>query len=296
MNMFHGQQTVPTHPFKPDAASGNHLLTIVRSEGELAYEADVLLPHRKAYYLLVFVRHSPGCHWVDATPYVRQDNTLYFTVPRQILVKEEAVPSWSTHLTISEEFLALQHNAALRTLPLIQNPHNGHQLQLTTADTAFVEEQLTKLETEYGRPGEWQHRMLSAHLTVLLTYLSRLYTEQYASQEPSADHQLLQTYQAKIEACFRDLHEVGAYAELLHLSAGHLSEVVKAQSGKPAIKHIHERLVLEARRLLFYTPDSLKEIAFSLGFADASYFSRFFKRETGRTPAEYRSSARKMYQ
>jgi AraC-like DNA-binding protein len=296
MNMFRGQQLVPVHPFKPDEASGSKLLTIVRSEGELAYEADMLLPHRKAYYLLVFVRHSPGCHWVDATPYVRQDNTLYFTVPRQMLVKEEAVPSWSTHLTFSEEFLALQQNAALRTLPLIQNPHNGHQLQLTTADTAFVEEQLTKLEVEYSRPGEWQHPMLSAHLTVLLTYLSRLYTEQYAGQAPSADHLLLRTFQAKIEECFREQHEVGAYADLLHLSAGHLSEVVKAQSGKPAIKHIHERLVLEARRLLFYTPDSLKEIAFGLGFADASYFSRFFKRETGRTPAEYRSSARKMYQ
>lgn len=80
------------------------------------------------------------------------------------------------------------------------------------------------------------------------------------------------------------------------MPAGHLSEVVKAQSGKPAIKHIHERLVLEARRLLFHTPESLKEIAFNLGFSEASYFTRFFKRETGLTPAEYRTSIRKMYQ
>lgn len=65
---------------------------------------------------------------------------------------------------------------------------------------------------------------------------------------------------------------------------------MKAQSGKPAIKHVHERLVLEARRLLFYTDQSLKEIAFGLGFSEASYFSRFFKRETDLTPLAYRTS------
>ncbi|HTN39338.1 MAG TPA: helix-turn-helix domain-containing protein, partial [Arachidicoccus sp.] len=60
-------------------------------------------------------------------------------------------------------------------------------------------------------------------------------------------------------------------------------------------KHIHERLVLEARRLLFHTDNTLKEIAFDLGFAEASYFNRFFKRETGITPAAYRANIREMY-
>ncbi|RYU80094.1 AraC family transcriptional regulator [Hymenobacter persicinus] len=287
---------VPVHPFRPDAAVGNPWFTMARSEGGLVYEADLLLPHRKAYYLLVFVRHNRGRHWVDGTPYDRQDNRIYFTNPSQILVKEDPTPSWSTHLTFTNELLALEQNAVLRSLPLIQNLRHGHELVLTSADTTFVEEQLARLETEYRRPGEWQHRMLTAHLTVLLTYLSRLYAEQYPAAEPSADQRVLRAYQAKVEECFRELHEVGAYAELLHLSAGHLSEVVKAQSGKPAIKHLHERLVLEARRLLLYSPSPLKEIAFDLGFAEPSYFGRFFKRETGVTPAEYRSISRKMYQ
>jgi AraC family transcriptional activator of pobA len=92
------------------------------------------------------------------------------------------------------------------------------------------------------------------------------------------------------------VHEVSAYATQLHISAGHLSEVIKAQTGRPAIKHLHERLVLEARRLLLHTQQPLKEIAYDLGFQDASYFNRFFKREAGLTPADYRTSVRKMYQ
>ena len=289
-------QPIPVHSFEPDAATGNNLFTIVRSEGGLPYEKNLLMPHRKAYYLLVFVKHNRGRHWVDLAPYERQDNTLYFTAPNQILVKEAATPFWGTRLEFTDEFLALQPHAALRELPLIQNPCRGHELRLTAADGALVEELLAKMEAEHRRPGAWQHRMLTAYLTVLLTYLSRLYTEQFTGTEPSADQRLLKTYQAKVEQYFRELHAVGAYAGLLHISAGHLSEVVKAQSGKPAIKHLHERRVLEAKRLLLYTPLSLKELAFDLGFSEPSYFNRFFKRETGITPAEYRTTIRKMYQ
>ena len=296
MNTLTTDQPIPVYPFERDETTGSNLFTIARSEGGLIYESNVLIPHRKAYYLLVFVkRNCGGRHWVDMKPYVHKNNTFYFTVPGQILVKEEATPSWSTHLTFTGEFLALQQNS-LRTLPLILNPQNGHELVLAAADVAFVEETLDKLYAEYNRPGEWQQRMLTAHLTVLLTYLSRLYTEQFTGDEPSADKLLLTNFQARVEACFRERHEVSEYAAMLHLSAGYLSEVVKRHSGKPAIKHIHERLMLEARRLLFHTPLSLKEIAFDLGFSDASYFNRFFKRETGLTPADYRTNTRKMYQ
>jgi len=296
MQMLTSSRPVPTYPFEPDAATGSPFFSLVRSAGELPYEEDLLLPHRKAYYLLVFTKHTRGRHWVDAVPYVRQDHALYFSGPREVLVKEEPTPFWGTRLTFTEEFLALQQNAALRHLPLLENPQNGHELLLGAADEAVVDDLLTQLEAEHRRPGEWQHPLLSAYLTVLLTYLSRLYTAQFPGGEPSADQRLLRAYRARIEERYRELHEVGAYAELLHISAGHLSEVVKAQSGKSAIKHVHERLILEAKRLLFYTPQSLKEMAYDLGFAEPSYFNRFFKRETGLTPAEYRASIRKMYQ
>jgi AraC family transcriptional activator of pobA len=259
-------------------------------QGEVVPVPYMLLPHRKDYYLLFLVQRTSGRHWVDMTPYEHQDNTLYFTNPSQILVNEELAPTWGTYLGLTREFLAVQPNAALRELPLIQNPHHGHQLRLSVAEMAFVEQVLGNLEAEHHRAGAWQHPLLSAHLSVLLTYLSRLYTEQLPGPVASADQRVLHAYQAQVEASFRDVHEVSAYAARLQLPVKYLSEVVKAQSGKPAIKHVHERLVLEARRLLFYTDQSLKEIAFVLGFSEASYFSRFFKRETGLTPLAYRTS------
>ncbi|OKS89150.1 helix-turn-helix domain-containing protein [Mucilaginibacter polytrichastri] len=126
-------------------------------------------------------------------------------------------------------------------------------------------------------------------------YLSRLYQEQLKEQEAGPDRVLLKKFLAKVDETYTELHEVAAYADMLNISAGHLSELVKAQSGKPAIAHIHERLILEAKRLLFHTDYAIKEIAFQLGFEDASYFNRFFKRLTAYTPAYYRSNFREMY-
>jgi AraC-like DNA-binding protein len=122
-----------------------------------------------------------------------------------------------------------------------------------------------------------------------------LYNEQYNEQQTAPGKLLLKNFLTKIDEAYAYAHEVAAYAEMLNISAGHLSELVKEQSGKPAINHIHQRLILEAKRLLFHTDYAVKEIAYQLGFEDASYFNRFFKRLTNYTPVHYRNNFRKMY-
>lgn len=295
MHVLRTNPNVPIYSIEPDA-TGNTQFRVYSFDGSLPNQSDLLIPHRKDHYLLVFIRRASSRQWIDMTPYELKDNTIYFSGPNHIIVKEGFTQLWSTGIAFTSEFLSLQENASLARLPLIQNPQNRHELLLTETDILFVEDMLSQIRREYQQPGEWQQRMLTAYLTVLLTYLSRLYTEQFPATETSADTLLLKQFQTKIDTYFRQVHEVSEYASMLNLSAGYLSEVVKNQSGKPAIKHIHERLVLEARRLLFHTNNSLKEIAFELGFSDASYFNRFFKRETGMTPAEYRATIRKMYQ
>jgi len=90
-----GRPSVPVHPFKGNGTAG---FMLARSEGSTVSEPDMLLPHCKAYYLLVFVRQNQGQHWADLTPYEHRPNTVYFSEPGQILVKEEPRPLWGTHL------------------------------------------------------------------------------------------------------------------------------------------------------------------------------------------------------
>lgn len=295
MQLLKQNQQVPVYQIEPAEPGGSRQFRMYNFIGDLPSQSELLIPHRKDHYLIVFARKITTRHWVDMNSYIPKENAIYFTSPDNIIVKEEFDQLWSTGIAFTPEFLTLNDNGALSKLPIIENPMSAHELIPNEEDIRFIEDLFTKLNAENNSPGEWQQRMLTAYLGVLLTFLSRLYSEQYPNADHSAETVLLKKYQSEIDEHFRELREVGDYASILHISAGHLSEVVKSQSGKPAIKHIHDRVIMEARRLLFHTEGSLKEIAFDLGFADASYFNRFFKRETGSTPADYRTQIREMY-
>jgi len=290
------EQPIPFYKLENDPIIGGKLFSMINFEGMLTHESELLIPHRNDFYLLVFARRGNGArHWVDMTPYHFREKSFYVFVPNQLIVKEEPKPIWGTAMAFTKEFLTLQQNTSLTRLPLIQNPANAHEILLNDQDIEFMEDILGRIYKEHTSTGSWHQQMLSAYLSVLLTYLSRLYTEQFESEPASVDKNLLKRFQEAIESHFPAMHQVSEYASVLNMSAGHLSEVVKAQSGRPAITHIHERLVLEARRMLFHTQRSLKDITYDLGFSDVSYFIRFFKRETGQTPAAYRMSIREMY-
>jgi AraC family transcriptional activator of pobA len=288
-------QQLPVYSIVPDPLVVDKNFRVYNFNGNLPDEADLLLPHRKNHFLIVLVRQGGARQWIDMTPFTLKDNTVYFYVPNRIIVKEGVDAVWATGIAFTKEFLSLHENTSLAELPILESPNGGHELSLNREDLVYIEDLLTKINKEYESKNAWQQKMLAAYLTLLLTYLSRLYLEQFNSSDNSADKKLLKNYQAKINESFREWKEVGDYASQLNISPGHLSDIVKLQSGKPAVKHIHERLVLEAKRLLFHTNTSLKEIAFDLGFSDASYFNRFFKRETNETPVEYRSKIREMY-
>lgn len=170
-----------------------------------------------------------------------------------------------TLICFTEEFLAFEENHLLKQLPIIQNPHNGHELLLTPDDVEFIDDICRKIAAEYEQKHDWKNSMLLAYLRVLLIYLSRLYTVRFNSTEQTTDRQLLKRFQSLIEENFMDLHEVAGYANLLNITAGHLSEVIKEQSGKTAIEHIHGRLVLESKRLLFHSQND-KRNRFPTGF------------------------------
>lgn len=287
---------IPKYPLAPDPITGSKMFAINKAHCSISYKrADFLLPHRKDYYFWAFVKQGSNRHWIDTKPYDLQPNTFCFTIPHQVHLKEEAKPFTGIILGFTDEFLSLEENSLLRQLPIIQNPDNGHQLFLSDRDVVFIEDMLEKIYAENSSNSNWHNSMLMGYMRILFIYLSRLYTAQFSNKDSAPDRVLLKKYLSKIEESYAEYHEVSAYANMLNISAGHLSEIVKAQSGKPAIAHIHERLILEAKRLLFHTDHSIKEIAFRLGFEDASYFNRFFKRVVGDTPLSYRTTIREMY-
>jgi len=296
MTLTKTQATIPKYAFEQDPVTRNKAFRVKKNDSLVNYrKSDFLVPHRKDYYFMAFVKKGGGRHWIDMTAYTIKPNKLYFTIPQQVHLKEQAAEFTGMIICFTKDFLALDESDSLRKLPIIENPHHGHELDLNKNDVLFIDDILEKIYREYNAKGEWQTNMLLAYMEVLLIYLSRLYTEQFSQPKESPDRQLLKTYLSHIEESYSEFHEVAAYADRMNLSAGHLSEFIKKQSGKPAIAHIHERLILEAKRMLLHSDDSIKEIAFQLGFEDASYFNKFFKRLTLQTPLQYRTAIREIY-
>lgn len=85
------------------------------------------------------------------------------------------------------------------------------------------------------------------------------------------------------------LKRPGEYAELLNISTPYLNECVKNATGFSVSQLIHERVILEAKRLLYHTDKSVKEIAFELGYADYPYFTRLFRKVTGVSALVFKS-------
>lgn len=287
---------IPKYPLAPDLVTGNKMFSITKMDGTVnLIRSDFLVPHRKDYYFWAFVKEGCSRHWIDMKPYQLTNNSFHFSTPNQIHLKEEAKPAKGIIVSFTADFLAMEENSLLRQLPVIQNPYNKNELALSATDVLFIEDILEKVHDENSRGDNWRESMLMGYMRILFIYLSRLYKEQFGNTNAVADRALLTKYLSKIEDSYTTLHDVTAYADMLNITAGHLSELVKEQSGKPAIAHIHERLILEAKRLLFHTDNSIKEIAFNLGFEDASYFNRFFKRIVEQTPVVYRTTIREMY-
>ncbi|WP_025146463.1 helix-turn-helix domain-containing protein [Pedobacter jeongneungensis] len=97
------------------------------------------------------------------------------------------------------------------------------------------------------------------------------------------------SFRRLVEENYRCLKRAGEYAELLHISTPYLNECIKNVTGFTASQAIQERIMLEAKRLLYHTGKSVKEIAFDLGYTDYPYFSRLFSKTTGLSAKAFRS-------
>lgn len=92
---------------------------------------------------------------------------------------------------------------------------------------------------------------------------------------------------------YREQHNIGFYADRLHISTTYLSRIVRNITGHTVCFHISELLCTDARKLLECTDKDVKEIADELGFSDQSVFGKFFVRKTGLSPVKFRMRGEK---
>ncbi|WCO01520.1 helix-turn-helix domain-containing protein [Psychroserpens ponticola] len=129
-------------------------------------------------------------------------------------------------------------------------------------------------------------RMLMARFIIKSTRLLKA-KEGIVETAKSSKVNLLRSYNFLVEQHFKTEHSVSFYAEQLFKSPKTLSNNFAKLNQSP-LQIIHERIVLETKRLLIYTDKTAKEIAYEVGFQDASHLSRLFKKHTTQSPSEFK--------
>jgi AraC-like DNA-binding protein len=166
-------------------------------------------------------------------------------------------------------------------------------LRLDTAEQRKFDALLMVFDDEFSTKDAIQGEMLRMLLKRLIIKLTRLAKEQYLAPALSdKDLDIVRRFNLLVENHYRKHHAVSDYADLLNKSPKTLSNLFALYNQQSPLQIIHQRIALEAKRLLLYTDKSAKEIAFELGFEEVPHFSRFFKKQVGVAPIEFKEQTR----
>ncbi|MCK0170370.1 AraC family transcriptional regulator [Aliiroseovarius sp. S1123] len=169
-------------------------------------------------------------------------------------------------------------------------PRDSVHLRLRDADRQIELSNLVdNLQREMEKGTSRASRAMMCHAGLISVWLDRqLDALDEDEVKPKSGKRLVNAYTALVEQDFHSSKTVRDYAAELGITPTHLSRVCNNACGRPASAILQDRITYEARRLLTETRVPIKDIAASLGFTSAAYFTRSFLKQTGQTPSAFR--------
>jgi AraC family transcriptional activator of pobA len=225
------------------------------------------------------------------------DMVLDLVAPQAIVIPPTTVHAFKfkpgTHgyvLTISESLLldtTSRHGNALFDNLFLE----PSAIDLSTDNTAAktLEDLLAHLLAEFQAPRRGQGSLTEwLAKSVLLLIERQQSTVQLNNRTARRRAKLFTRFRALVEQHYLEHWSVSNYATALNVTPSKLNRISKMLTGRSAFEITQERLLLEAKRRLVYIAAPVQCLAYDLGFEDPSYFNRFFKKRTGKTPARFR--------
>ena len=160
-------------------------------------------------------------------------------------------------------------------------------------DVFFLESLFKKGVAEIKKGDNYSVELLRSIIDLILTSCSTLYKTDEKIVNKGKGHILVKMFFQLIEENYHKNLTITEYADKLAITPNHLTQTVSQLTGKTSSQIIKGKQVLEIMRLLVHTNLSVTEISSLLNFADQSYFAKFFKRETGISPKQYRAKSLK---
>lgn len=265
----------------------NHkALTVMPLETYASELSEV--PHSHDAYMIMYVQETKGGdHLIDFQRYPIQADRVYLLRPGQAHQRESRQEK-GVLVSFSEKFLQTtgmrSHDAFVIFSAVYQHPYLDLPVKLQA-----VFEELVNLMIQELQEVKPDMEILSRYLYIMLQYLLRECQVQLEKLTPARHSERLFRLSSMIENHYREHRSIAFYADALGITPKHLNSLCRQYLHTTVADMQHERLLVESKRLLYFSTLSVKEISYQLGFEDASYFVRFFKRMTGLTPTQLRT-------
>ncbi|MBW2604460.1 MAG: helix-turn-helix domain-containing protein [Deltaproteobacteria bacterium] len=254
-------------------------------------------PHRHDYYEILWFTNCSGVHFVDFAAYDFTPNTLFFIAKNQIHMFEEN--DFKGHLLrFDEHFIHRCPESCVGFLEyLVYSSRTCPLRVIPPMELSYFNAIMDMLIEESLDPSKDHcEEMVATLLKALLLRSERLGPDTVATTVAKRfGRKIFFKFVACIEENYRRHLKVKDYAETLNIGTKRLTEICNLVSGSSAKKIIQERVILEAKRYLYHSELSIKEICYLLGFEDPAHFSKYFHKATSMYPLAFRKSMSEIY-
>lgn len=242
--------------------------------------------HRDDHYMFIVQTKGHFILQLDFNNVILDGSSLCFVTPGQVhkYIENRNCEGWL--IFIDNSLIPNQYREIFDTYLNTQQT-----VSVTEQDPAF--KVVSLLEEVLGQDLLALKKSLIDSLTATLAGMiaskiiqSRRSVNTFSKQK----HNIMAQFKQLVHDRYKTLKQVKTYASILNITPLYLNEVAKEITGFAASYWINQEVILESKRMLYYTTLDVKRIAYELGYEDHTYFSRFFKKNVGMTASEFRNN------
>lgn len=241
-------------------------------------------------YMILWMKEGIASVSIDFNTFTTPQNSIWFITPgKKVVLDFDSKPGgWIIKFSKSFFNSQIRENLIIKDVDLFTSFGQIPKIILSPKIGDRVHSIAEMIDEMIGSQIPNRDHAIISLLKTLLIYCDSKCNIRITHENNTGKIQIVTTFKDLVNKNYRSIHQVSDYAVMMNISSKYLNQVVKEVLSVTAKSIIQEQLTIHARRELKFSNNSIKEIAFDLGFTEPFYFSTYFKKQVGCSPTEYR--------
>jgi AraC family transcriptional activator of pobA len=251
----------------------------------------ILAPHKHNFYLSVLFTRGSGTHEIEFDRFDIKPGRIFMLGPGKVHTWQLSKDIDGYIFFHTREFYDFNFTYdKVENYPFFSSLRNSPLIALNGTDQKKLEPVFKEVVEEYRQNELMKFQKIASLVNVLYITLARKYLPQQLREKQNLYFLAkVKKFEDLVDTNFKTVKSPKEYAKMMFISERHLNRLCKISLNKTITELITERIILEAKRMLVFSKESVSEIISELGYTDSSYFFRLFKKKTALTPLEFKN-------